>query len=507
MLPRALRAALIVTPLLPALLAGQVSRTTYASSGEGQLRASETEAPVTVSRVEATLYRNGGLELRLLGSRDRWAFRGTWTGDPDAGSVGIRLDEAFGRAADGSGRLYLDRTSVDRARFSGSIRDARFDFSFEGRERPDAGGADSAAIATTRNGTGRVVVDTAERPLTRARVRLYPNGRAQLRLWGDDLVTLNGRWNGRLDRDEVRLEIPRWEGAEADLRGTLSLSRRNGWDQLHLEGPTDQGPVRVEFDGSGVALEYDADGPLVEGTDRTMRATGSLTVDRRVRDEAALVRVHLRRDWTWVAQVQGGRERFRFEGTWRQQGRDAKLELQLTGSSLGAGTTGSGTLTMRDADRWRSLELAGRTGSAAWSLSARGTDGVRLLFDPGEDGTPALVTGVTAEAAGTGSLLLPSQPARAVTKLRVVLADGGGAELTLLEGDTTGTLTGRWSPGSRAGRVELEITGGTLKAFRGTGRVELTDALGLARVTMEGRVLRLRTRLDFTATGAPPPRR
>ena len=503
---RALRTALLATPLLPALLAAQVGRTTYAASGEGQLRPTETAAPITISRVEATLFQNGGLELRLLGSRDRWSFRGTWSGDPQSGSVGIRLDEAFGRAADGTGRLYLDRTGVDRARFSGSLRADRFDFAFEGRDRPDAGGGDSALVATTRNGTGRVVADSAVRPLTRARVRLYPNGKAQLRLWGDDLVTLNGRWSGSLERDVVRLDIPRWEGQEADLRGTLSLSRRNGWDRVLLEGPTDQGPVRVEFDASGVALEYEADGPQVDGTDRTMRATGTLTVDRRPADAVALVRVHLRRDWTWVAQVQGAQQRTSFEGTWRQRGRDPKIELELTGSSLGRGTTGGGTLTMRDDDRWRSLELSGRTAAGAWALDARGTDGVRLLFDPGEEGTPALVTGLTAEAPGTGSLQLPNQPARAVTRLRVVLSEDGRAELALLAGDTTGTLTGRWSPGSRAGRVELEITGGTIRAFRGTGRVELTDALALARVTMEGRVLRLRTRLDFTAAGAPPRR-
>ncbi|MBK9065513.1 MAG: hypothetical protein IPL76_01360 [Gemmatimonadetes bacterium] len=162
---------------------------------------------------------------------------------------------------------------------------------------------------------------------------------------------------------------------------------------------------------------------------------------------------------------------------------------------------------MSGEERWRTLTLTGRQGSASWALTFRATDGARLLFDPGDEGTPALVAELTTEKAGTGTLALPNQAPRAVRKLRVALKPGQDAEVTIVEGDTTATLTGRWQPGERPGRVELTLTGGTLKSFRGAGKLDLDDALGLVRLTIEGRVVTLRSKLEFTAQGAPPPRR
>ncbi len=509
-MPRRAAALPILLALLPAALgAQQVARTIYVADGEGRLLTGDGVAAQEITRVEATLYQNGGLELGLFKGRNRWVFMGTWSGDPVAGSVGLRLDEAFDRAADGTGRLYLDRTAVERLRFSGSNRDGRFDFTFEGRTsgRDDGPAAEAGEVATTRNGEGTITTDTTVVQVTRARVRLYKNGRAQLRMWGTELYTVDGRWTGSLDAASVRLSVPEWEDDEADLRGTVALSRRNGWDRVVLEGPTDRGPVKIEFTGRSVALEYDDSGPLVTGVEKTMRGTGTLMVNGVARDQAVLVRAHLKRNWEAVVQVQGEKERFAFAGTWLQRGQEPKLSLDLTSGSLGRGTAGTGSLEMSSEERWRTLTLSGRQGTGSWALTFRATDGARLLFDPGDEGTPALVAELSTEKAGTGTLALPNQAPRAVRKLRVALKPGQDAEVTIVEGDTTATLTGRWQPGERPGRVELALTGGTLKGFRGTGKLDLDDALGLARLTIEGRVVTLRTRLEFTAQGAPPPRR
>ena len=495
---------------VPLLLTAQVARTTYAGDGEGRLLTGDARATQQITRVEAILYQNGGLELGLFKGRTRWVFMGNWSGDPGTGSVGIRLDEALDRAAEGSGRLYLERSRLDRIRFTGSNRDGRFEFSFESRAPTDDSESRRSAageVATTRNGEGSILADTVQLPLTRARVRLQKNGRAQIRLWGSELHALDGRWTGDLAAESVRLSVSEWEGRDADLRGTLSRSRRNGWDEIRLAGPSDRGPVKLEFKGKGSALEYDNTGPRVSALERTMRGTGTVTVDGRSRDEAVVVRIHLQRDWGAVVQIQGAKERFAFQGTWLQRGEEPKLSLDLTSGSLGRGTLGSGTLEMQAEDRWRVLSLSGRTATGTWAVGFRAAEPVRLLFDPGDEGAPALVSALVSEVAGAGSLTLPAQRgARAIRRLRVSLQANRDAEITILEGDTTATLTGRWSPGERRGRVDIAVTGGSLKGFRGTGKVELSEALAVTRVVVDGRVVTLRTRLEFTAGSGGPPR-
>src|SRR5690606_25771132 len=213
-MPRRPLAAALSFLILPLALGAQVGRTTYAADGEGRLVTGDAAATQEITRVEAILFQNGGLELALFKGRNRWIFMGSWTGDPAGGSVGIRLDEAFDRAAEATGRLYFDRNAVDRARFSGSNRDGRFDFSFEGRSSGGGGPTAEGEVVTTRNGEGSVRVDTVSYDVNRARVRLYRNGRAQLRLWGAQLVTIDGRWTGNLDAGTVRLSVPEWEGED-----------------------------------------------------------------------------------------------------------------------------------------------------------------------------------------------------------------------------------------------------------------------------------------------------
>lgn len=501
MRPRPLDTALLLLALA-APLAGQVGRTSYAGDGEGRLLTGDGRASQQVTRVEAVLYQNGGLELGLLKGRNRWVFQGTWSGDPLAGSVGIRLDEALDRAAEGTGRLYLGQNRVDRLRFTGTNRDGRFEFSFEARApADDSDSPASGEVATTRNGEGSVTLDSVELPVTRARVRLSRGGRAQIRLWGESLHTIDGRWTGDLAGKSVRLSVPEWDGDDADLRGTVTLSRRNGWDELRLAGPTDRGPVKIAFDGKGAALEYDNRGPLVGSLERTMRGTGSFTVEGRPREAPVLVRIHLKRDWTAVVQVQGAGERTAFQGTWLQRGQEPRISLELTGGTLGRGTSGGGTMEMVDDDRWRDLSLSGR----GWSLTFRAAEPVRLLYDPGDEGAPLLAAALATEQAGSGSITLFGQrQPKAIRKVRVALRANREAEIAI-EGDTTATLTGKWSPGERPGQVGLALTGGTLKGFRGTGRLELTGELALARLTVEGRIASLRSRLEFTAARSTGP--
>lgn len=505
-MPRRPLAAALSFLLLPLALGAQVGRTTYAADGEGRLVTGDAAASQEITRVEAILFQNGGLELALFKGRNRWVFMGSWTGDPAGGSVGIRLDEAFDRAAEATGRLYFDRNQVERARFSGSNRDGRFEFGFEGRSSGGGGPTAEGEVATTRNGEGSVRVDTVSYDVNRARVRLYKNGRAQLRLWGAQLVTIDGRWTGNLDASSVRISVPDWEGEDADLRGTVSLSRRNGWDRVTLEGPTAWGPFKLGFEGRSAALEYDNSGPLVTTLEKTMRGTGTLAVTGRPTEDISLVRIHLKRNWQAVIQVQGVRERAAFQGSWLQRGEEPKLTLAAATSTLGRETTGTGTLEMQGEERWRTLTLSGTSAAGDWRLTFRATDGVKLLFDPGDAGAPALVTELASEQPGTGTVQLPipNTPPRAVRRVRVTLLPNQDAAIAILEGDTTGTLTGRWSPGDRPGRVSVALTGGTLKGWRGNGRVEFSDALALTRVSLEGRILSLRSKLEFTAQGAPP---
>ncbi len=503
-----LKAILLLGLLRAGSLAAQDR--TYGTDGTGTLHTGDDRARQEIRRVEATLYQNGGIDLRLMKGQDAWMFRGTWYGNPGTGSVGFRLDSGFELPADGSGRLYLERGALSRVDFRGSNRDGAFELVFAARGSAESGG--SQAMDLIRAGDGDLDIGDRSDRLDRARVLLGVDGRAEVRVWGDVRYTMTGTWSGAIASGRVRLSITRWGRDDADITGTINTSRRSGWDRLAFDGTVKDRDVRLRFEGEGDALDPDSndDEPEeeprrpVKTLDQTMRGAGELGLEGGKGADLRAVRVNLRRGGKAEIYLEGSGPRMTLRGKWSQRDNSPSIDLAITGGLGQEGTSGLGTVSIPDGKSWQRLNLAGRNSSGSWTVRFRANGPGHLTPDSTVDvPEPEPVRELIDTQRGEGSLFWPgvSEPTT-VTQVRVTLGADKRATIEV-EGSKPARFTGRWAATRQANQLSLAITGGTIDGMAAGGTITLTDKRTLSALQLESRVVRRPMRLTFRAHPSP----
>lgn len=483
---------------------------TLGTDGTGTLHTGDDRARQEIRRIEATLYQNGGIDLKLMKGRDAWMFRGTWYGNPASGSVGFRLDSGFELPADGTGRLYLERGALSRVDFRGSNRDGAFELAFADREGAPSGGGQTMDLI--RAGDGDLDLGDASDRLDRARVLLGDDGRAEVRVWGDTRYTLKGTWTGTLASGRIRLSITRLGRDEADISGSINTSRRSGWDRIALGGTVGNRDVRLRFEGEGDALEPDSrDEEKPEeprrpiGTlDQTMRGAGDLTLEGGKGSDLRAVRVKLGKGGKAEIYLEGSGPRLKLRGKWSQRDNAPNIDLSIT-SGLGQdGTSGLGTLSIPDGKSWEKLNLSGRNSAGSWGVHFRANGPGHLTPDSTMDApAPEPIREFSDTQRGEGSLTWPEGGApTTVTQVKIRL--GADKKATIdVEGSKPARFTGRWGTTKKPNQLELAINDGTMGALIAAGTVTLTDKGALSALTIENRVNRRPVKLTFKAQPAP----
>lgn len=486
---------------------------TYSSDGTGTLRTGDNAARQEIRRVEATLYQNGGIDLRLLKGRDAWMFRGSWYGSPSAGSVGFRLDSGFELPADGSGRLYLSGSKLTRLDFRGSNRDGAFELAFTNGDDASGGQSGGAlALDIIRAGDGDLRLGDRSERLDRARVLLSDDGRAEVRVWGDLRYAMTGTWTGTIASGRVRLAMTRWGRDRAELTGTINTSRRAGWDRLGLEGTANGRDAKLSFTGDGPALEPDShdDDPDAEPRrpintlDQTMRGAGTLTQEGGKGADLRAVRVNLRRGGKAEIYLEGSAPRMLIRGKWSQRDNAPSIDLSITDGVGQTGTGGLGTLSIPDGKSWEKLNLTGRNGTGGWTIRFKANGPGHLTPDSTADRPePEPIRELNVAVRGEGTLTWPGEPkATTVTLVRLALTSDKKATIEV-EGSKPARFTGRWSTTKHLSQLELTVTGGTMEGLIAAGIVSLTDKRAVSALSIDGRVVRRQMKLTFKALAAP----
>ncbi len=483
---------------------------TYGTDGTGTLHTGDDRARQDIRRVEATLYQNGGIDLRLIRGRDFWMFRGTWYGNPGTGSVGFRLDSGFELPADGSGRLYLERGALSRVDFRGSNRDGAFELVFADRGGPESGAGRTMDLI--RAGDGDLDLGDRSDRLDRARVLLGDDGRAEVRVWGDTRYTMTGTWSGGLASGRIRLNMSRWGRDEADITGTINTSRRSGWDRLAFDGTVNGRALRLRFEGEGDALDPDshdeepAEEPRrpIKSLDQTMRGAGELSLEGGKGAELRAVRVNLRRGGKVEIYLEGSAPRLLLRGKWSQRDNSPSVDLSITSGLGQEGTSGLGTVSIPDGKSWERLNLAGRNSAGSWKVRFRANGPGHLTPDSTVAvPEPEPIRELSDTRRGEGSLSWPGVPQpTTVTQVKITL--GADKQATIeVEGSKPARFTGRWATTKQPNQLGLAITGGSIDGLIATGTVTITDKRTVSALTIEGRVIRQPMKLSFRAQSSP----
>lgn len=255
---------------------------------------------------------------------------GIWSGNPADGQINLRINAAFGRSARGSGRADLRGTSaIDRVSFEGSNRDGDFTFAFGARGGDGRGVTTSIDLSlgqftTTRGGAGTMTLGDESERLNQGRLKVLRNGTAQLRVWGRSRHTLTGRWTGSLSSPSLTVDFDGYGNDDAGVTGSITTSRKNGWDKINLAGTVRGDPFALTFDASGLPLEGtdenatdDASfGKALEKLAVTMVGEGDIRVNGRATGTLVAARAELRRDGRATLSIQGSEERISLGGTW-----------------------------------------------------------------------------------------------------------------------------------------------------------------------------------------------
>ncbi|MEO8636019.1 MAG: hypothetical protein ABI587_12145 [Gemmatimonadales bacterium] len=480
----------------------------YESTGNGELITGDGIATQEIDRVRLTLDAGSILAVEVGHDRQAWKFEGTWSGDPAGGDITFRINGGFGRSARGSGRATLrGSASLDRVSFEGSNRDGEFTLTFGAKGGSGTGVATSIDLnrgqfTTTRGGEGTLTIGGESERLNQSRVKVLRNGTMQLRVWGRKQYTFTGQWTGPLTNASITVDLDAYGSHDAEITGSITTSRKNGWDLIDLSGTVRGDPFTLAFDASGLPLEStdedaaddDSFGHPVEKLAVTMVGEGDLRLNGRTTGTLVATRADLRRDGRAILAIQGAEERITLAGTWTQRGVSATIDLKISEGFGTSGTSGSGTLLLRDDKSFSGADLTGTSSAGTWVIGFRGRKPGKLPSD-----TAGQLNALSDSVSGSGTLAVPAQETQVVTAVRVELAANFTATIDVT-GPTPTRFLGRWSRTAEPGRIALTIKGGTLTAARGSGTIELTPDRRVAAVTIDASMLHRLVKLRFTAS-------
>lgn len=299
-----------------------------------------------VDHVDVYLESNKKFEVVITGKGQNFQFRGDWVPFGDHRAI-LRIKSGNLQSASGEGQLTVDdRNRLTRIEVKGKSRSGDFKASFDinRNDKNDDDQRSGSEISSTVRGDGYLRVGGSSVGLRQLGALLKRNGVIELYLVTDkgSEIRLKGRWFDK-QKDYNLLISDLDNPSKIEARGVLDMYSRDEIDKLEIDGR--QG--RESFEVSFKSTERDNPRQGQPGNwnfNSEKRGKGDLKA-RGESYDIEKARVRLNDNGTFDLSLWTTKE-YKYSGTWRRDGDEAKL--LVTKGGVG---TGSVRVKGRDWDR------------------------------------------------------------------------------------------------------------------------------------------------------------
>ena len=362
----------------------------------------------------------------------------------------------------GSGRIVLNGNNLASIDLRGTGKQGAFSIQFRG-DGSGAGGDeapdfDTGARPLNQSATGSGTLDLSGRRynLRETRIRLYDDGRAEVRFEGDRSVEGRGTWrrglNGRAD-----LAINQWNGQRTSASGFIAFSGRD-MQRINVNAPSQNSradfyPGRSGGDGGGGETG-------ARPINLSSRGSGTYELSGR-RYDLDEMRVRLYDDNRAELRFDGDRS-VDGRGTWRR-GHNGRADVDLT-EWAGRRTGGNATISYRGNDIERvAVNVPAQNSRVEFFPRQTDDDGAG-----GGGGGADLAQPVNSSFRGSGALRERGRTYQ-LYEASVRLRDNGDAEVSV-DGQRRGSGRGTWDPSGAVASISITEWDGRRANGRGTIR-------------------------------------
>lgn len=340
---------------------------------------------------------------------------------------------------------------------------------------PAAFAQKGSEINTTISGSGRLVVNNRSENVSRVKVSLRNNARAEITIYGGRTEVLTGSWY-QTRGGEVDVEISNGFGTN-DTSGTGRLvltSDRRSFSEIDLGGRTRGARWSFDFETG-----RNPGGGWTQGDfDMNSSQAGRGTLNWRGRADLREVSVRLMRNGDFQIDLRGNRTET-IRGTWSESSRN-RVTLRIDEGFNSRLVKGEGSLTLSSNRRsFQNLQISGNVGRERFDANFTSSGGV------GGGGNPGFA-GMNVSAAGSGTLVIGGRGSSTISGIRVRLERNGEARIEV-DAQSNVTLIGHWRL-TNATTIEVVIEDGFgREGARGTGRIILIrNNTSFSRVDISG---------------------
>ncbi len=313
-----------------------------------------------VDHVAVNLESNKKFEVVITGKGQNYQFRGDWVPLGDHRAI-LRIRSGNLQSTSGAGQLTVDdRNRLTRIEVSGKSRSGDFKASFDiKRDSDDDDQGKGPEINSTIRGDGFLRIGGSSVGLRQLGTRLSRNGVIDLYLVTDkgSEIRLRGKWFERRGKAYDLLISDIDNSSQVEARGVLDMYSRNEIEKIEIDGRKGRESFEVSFKSS----ERDNNRQGQPGNwnfNTEKRGNGDLRA-RGEKYDVEKSRVRLNDNGTFEVSVWTSKE-YKYSGTWRRDGDEAKL--MVTKGGLG---TGSVRVKGRD---WNRLSLEVLDGGTKFSI-------------------------------------------------------------------------------------------------------------------------------------------
>ncbi len=289
-----------------------------------------------VDQVEVNLESNKKFEVVITGKGQNYQFRGDWAPFGDHRAL-LRIKSGNLQSATGEGQLTVDdRNRLTRIEVRGKSRSGDFKASFDiNRDSDDDVKGKGPEINSTIRGDGFLRIGGSSVGLRQFGTKLSRNGVLDLYFVTDKgaEIRLRGRWFERRGKAYDLLISDIDNSSKVEARGVLDMYSRNEVEKIEIDGRQGRESFEVSFKSS----ERDNDrqgqpGNWSFNTEKRGRGDLKARSDSYDIDKA---RVRLNDNGAFEVSVWTTKE-YKYSGTWRRDGDEAKL--MVTKGGLGTGS-------------------------------------------------------------------------------------------------------------------------------------------------------------------------
>jgi hypothetical protein len=232
-----------------AMASAQLLELKSTRDGSGSINYRSRSGAFSVGRAKVSLDRNGTGEIQLSNGSDE-LFRGTWR-NLDSRTVHFEINRLVNDYATGSGRIVHDgRGEVVEINLNGEGRGRSFSFSFSARRTPDRPtSVGRYLMRSEREGQGTARFNdsrTSTNRLNRVLLVLERDGHFQVFVRDGASANVEGTYR-EVGRNELALDVERWDGRRASGRGRIILDTRESYDSIELDAQDNRSTLRFSF--------------------------------------------------------------------------------------------------------------------------------------------------------------------------------------------------------------------------------------------------------------------